>query len=294
MKQILTIMLMVLVCFITVQAQETDNQPLVREGVVWHYAYHHFIIESVGSYATVQRLQFKGDTIINGVDYKKCYFYDSDVLNENDEPLCCAREENGKVMFTAFRHEVTDTLCEQIPLYSVPGEHYEDNGEKIVYDFSDMRSFVDSVNMLWPEADAQIQSTSAVIVNGLPAKCYNISVGGCYPCSFIEGVGSDGMNTGYLFAPFVMLSTGFGPWPLGLVKLTDLDGNLLYKGACFDVLPSGDINDDGLVDISDVNAVINVMLGKGGITPNPADINLDGVVDIADVNAIINAMLGKR
>jgi len=52
-----------------------------------------------------------------------------------------------------------------------------------------------------------------------------------------------------------------------------------------------DINQDGKVDIADVNAAINVMLGK---SENPlADCNGDGKVDIADVNMVINAMLGK-
>ena len=53
----------------------------------------------------------------------------------------------------------------------------------------------------------------------------------------------------------------------------------------------GDVNGDGLVDISDVNAVINAMLGKGA--PDGCDLTGDGVVDITDVNAVINAMLGK-
>lgn len=55
---------------------------------------------------------------------------------------------------------------------------------------------------------------------------------------------------------------------------------------------SGDINGDGLVDIADVNAVINMMLGKVAPTA-AADVNGDGSVDIADVNAVINLMLGK-
>ena len=54
---------------------------------------------------------------------------------------------------------------------------------------------------------------------------------------------------------------------------------------------SGDVNGDGTVDIADVNAVINVMLGK--TTTNPCDVTGDGTVDISDVNAVINIMLGK-
>ena len=55
---------------------------------------------------------------------------------------------------------------------------------------------------------------------------------------------------------------------------------------------TGDVNGDGTVDISDVNAVINVMLGKAESTP-AADINGDGTVDVSDVNMVINIMLGK-
>ncbi|MBR5727652.1 MAG: hypothetical protein IKX39_03295, partial [Muribaculaceae bacterium] len=54
----------------------------------------------------------------------------------------------------------------------------------------------------------------------------------------------------------------------------------------------GDLNGDGSVDISDVNAVINMMLGKTPQTP-AGDVTGDGNVDISDVNAVINIMLGK-
>ncbi len=54
---------------------------------------------------------------------------------------------------------------------------------------------------------------------------------------------------------------------------------------------TGDVNGDGRVDIADVNAVINAMLGKGSI--EGCDLTGDGKVDIADVNTVINLMLGK-
>ena len=56
---------------------------------------------------------------------------------------------------------------------------------------------------------------------------------------------------------------------------------------------AGDTNGDGKVDIADVNAVINMMLGKATATAS-ANINGDGRIDIADVNAVINKMLGKN
>ena len=57
----------------------------------------------------------------------------------------------------------------------------------------------------------------------------------------------------------------------------------------------GDVNGDGSVDIADVNAVINVILGSEEASKysGRADVNKDGTVDIADVNAIINIILGN-
>ena len=54
----------------------------------------------------------------------------------------------------------------------------------------------------------------------------------------------------------------------------------------------GDVTGDGQVDIADVNAVINMMLGKASPTA-AGDVTGDNSVDIADVNAVINIMLGK-
>lgn len=63
---------------------------------------------------------------------------------------------------------------------------------------------------------------------------------------------------------------------------------------CIPLKPAGikgDVNGDGVVDITDVNIVINAVLGKP-FTGNP-DANGDGVVDISDANLILNVILGK-
>ena len=52
----------------------------------------------------------------------------------------------------------------------------------------------------------------------------------------------------------------------------------------------GDVNNDGEVNIADVNVIINVILGSG--THISADVNADGEINIADVNAIISIILG--
>ncbi len=54
----------------------------------------------------------------------------------------------------------------------------------------------------------------------------------------------------------------------------------------------GDVTGNSQVDIADVNAVINMMLGKAERTAS-GDVTGNGDIDIADVNAVINIMLGK-
>ena len=55
----------------------------------------------------------------------------------------------------------------------------------------------------------------------------------------------------------------------------------------------GDLNDDGAVDIADVNICINIILGSNNdpIAAALADLNGDRTVDISDVNALINIIL---
>lgn len=58
------------------------------------------------------------------------------------------------------------------------------------------------------------------------------------------------------------------------------------------IVVPGDVTCDGMIDIADINALINMMLGKQPKT-EAADITNDGEIDIADINAVINLMLGK-
>lgn len=57
----------------------------------------------------------------------------------------------------------------------------------------------------------------------------------------------------------------------------------------------GDINDDGQVDVSDVNIAIDIVLGKDSNDnyDGRADLTGDGQVDVSDVNAVIDIVLGK-
>ncbi len=55
----------------------------------------------------------------------------------------------------------------------------------------------------------------------------------------------------------------------------------------------GDLNNDGVADVADVNILINVILERNNdpIVVAMADISGDGTIDISDVNALINIIL---
>lgn len=76
-------------------------------------------------------------------------------------------------------------------------------------------------------------------------------------------------------------NTGANVWDIWFDKHVDQQG------------VKGDANHDGNVDIADVNAAIDMMLGKTS-TDMIVDMNNDGSVDIADINAMIDLMLGKN
>ena len=53
-----------------------------------------------------------------------------------------------------------------------------------------------------------------------------------------------------------------------------------------------DINKDGAVDVSDVNMLINILLGKSPKV-DYSDVNGDGMIDVADINSIINEIMSN-
>ena len=53
----------------------------------------------------------------------------------------------------------------------------------------------------------------------------------------------------------------------------------------------GDINGDGVVNVSDVTALINKILGLSDYSNTACDINGDGVVNVSDVTDLINMIL---
>ncbi|MBQ5466124.1 MAG: dockerin type I repeat-containing protein, partial [Muribaculaceae bacterium] len=53
-----------------------------------------------------------------------------------------------------------------------------------------------------------------------------------------------------------------------------------------------DVNRDGRVNVSDVSALINMIMAIEAMDQEVADVNGDGKVNVSDVAALINIILG--
>ena len=56
----------------------------------------------------------------------------------------------------------------------------------------------------------------------------------------------------------------------------------------------GDLNGDGNVDVTDVDIIIDMVLGKKEINLKTADLNGNNMVDVADVDVLIDIVLGRQ
>lgn len=106
---------------------------------------------------------------------------------------------------------------------------------------------------------------------------------------------------GYFYRASMNKAPETGWYDLKIV-LTDLAGNTqtqtLAPAACITSTEihgiPGDVNHDGVVDVTDANITINVVLAPSSIGNYPAaDVNHDGIVDVTDLNMIINILLNK-
>ena len=92
---------------------------------------------------------------------------------------------------------------------------------------------------------------------------------------------------------YVLTLTGSGE-----VSISFTPAKRFFLDEVMAVSIAGDVNKDGRVDISDVTALIDIVLGKGSTQPyqndhDAADVNDDDNIDISDVTALIDIILGK-
>ena len=79
------------------------------------------------------------------------------------------------------------------------------------------------------------------------------------------------------------------------ITATTNDGSELSASCAVVVALRGDVNLDGTVDVTDVNIVVNIILGKDQAAnyDDRADLDGNNDVDVSDINALVNIILGN-
>ena len=298
-------MLLALVCCIAAQAQEADYQPLVREGVRWVNIERFITVDSLTvtdtaefvsfkTYTRFNALEIRGDTLLNGVGYKKLYrtFVKGDpiidtstgehlstthLIYSSTTPAAYLREDGGRV-FCIIRNWANPSLNDEFLLYD-----FSNGNEATLYNPYDHHE------ECWTFMLEEQTTLGGASVRTY-ARDFLEYIQGMIPY-LVEGVGFVSQTEGDLIDQIwdYWDRMDWMPCQYGLCYVETTQGDILYRGPNYHFF-SSDVTGDGKVDIADVNEAINAMLGKSAAA---ADVNGDSKVDIADVNAVINAMLDK-
>ncbi|MBP3738694.1 MAG: hypothetical protein J6I72_06555 [Muribaculaceae bacterium] len=258
MKKIYTLMLALLCYSGMAMAQDSDYLPLLREGVKWVYA------ESYTDYAedaTMQdmntetrnrlyTIEVKGDTIIDGIGYKKVYRHSADLWNSDwfydvpdcsgIQPVACLREE-GRTVYARTLNDPTHEIGEW---FNQLKSETSQGHEVILYDFQ--------------ESEEGLFKRYGTVQIGAETKdtYYSAEIG----VVIAEGLGVIEPGGELVMIDYVECRTGYPNDFVRLHHVEDADGNIIYKGEAYTEPARGDLNGDGRVDVEDVNALINIIL----------------------------------
>ncbi|WP_407401759.1 hypothetical protein [Sodaliphilus sp.] len=280
-RKMFLIIAFVLASWSSISAQTSDDNytPLVREGSEWVY-----FSNVLGDY---YRLYITGDTTVNGNTYKVIRRFGS-YPDYNDIPMTTThaiiREENKRV----YASRVDG--CSYIN--NVSGELYNsETQESLLYDFNNLEQFYQDWYAFYGKSSAGNQIVSETTDSCLlvSRNCYKVRYGVFH--NVIEGIGAYYDKDGDLLCrPFCFKSQALG---YKLVSMKNGVGEYEYFNKDLYnkmMLSVHDANNNKTVDISDVNTVIDAVLGLEK-HPEYCYVTEDSDLDVADVNAVINYIL---
>lgn len=203
-----------------------DYTPLVREGVKWHCRMD--VVSAITETETYPyTIEIKGDTVINDVSYKKCYYtFDNVSIATNNIPRAFLREDIGdKKVYALYNYNYTTNL----PHYSLNG-YFEPFTEGLLYDFNNLANANQGWHAFVNNGEEDAITTEIVELN---SKEYVKTTFNEYYV-FIEGIGLAENkyfeHEGDLLNPAMpRLSSAFSPEALPIFcSFEDETGNVIY------------------------------------------------------------------
>ena len=224
---------------------DENYTPLVREGIKWncvmHKTYNYPTKPEEQDTHSFYSIKFKGDTIINGIEYKK-FYYEFDDINEpsNVIPRAFLREDTyNKKVYVIYNGNYT---CDK-GLVTMP---VENDTEYLLYDFEDLANN----DQIWCNDDIEY-------FTGYYPKVGNdywigFCINGFDGIAYAAGIGV----TGNVMAQYADLLTHANEYvETGgvyihpqFLNMEDAEGNIIYIASEFNQV-EGIAPDDNAVDV---------------------------------------------
>ena len=198
-KKLMT-MLLALLGFSQVIAQEYEYVPFVREGVKWmyyirnyDYYWDYYTNPARGDNVAYRTFEMRGDTVINGKTYKAVHKYSGDAINEEQDTIPVFLREEDKIVYAILPDvELFYSDC-PIGNPNVYNDGRWEGEEFLLYDFQDPIGY-------WTGIEGYLNlQVDTVIVGDHLAKRY---VGDYADFCVVEGVGAMGFCS-YPLAAFM-------------------------------------------------------------------------------------------
>ena len=223
-------MAMAIISALTILADSSDYVPVVREGVEWGHKVERIVpmgsgggVGHVGDYYIFYREQLKGDTVINGKTYKKCYRYRENELDTKTANLISfMREEDKKVYF------IVNSEYSREANWNVDNRVDPEIGEEtLVYDMN--LKVGDDFKFFYGTRSLKVESITDTIIGGTHRKVFNFENSSQ---KLIEGLGLLFMDDYGLPFQDIPLSTFYNVLHVTYEK--NVGGDIVFKTEEFD------------------------------------------------------------
>ena len=203
------------------EPEDYEYVPLVREGIEWTYLASDY--ESEGTDEPYYfHMQMYGDTVVDGVTYKKCYMYRDSEFDPNKAELRGLLREDGKKVTSIL-------LLKDGPLYEKPVLNYDFNA-----------GIGETFSTYSRTEEMPVMDIDYVMINGKQRKrIVSDNLQSPYPSVAVEGFGFLGEIMGDLVyvQPSIMPCLGcYRAWLMYVKNLSD--GTYEYNADEDDLLGS--------------------------------------------------------
>ena len=235
MKKTILFSILALLGMTQAVAQDYEYVPFVREGVKWVYIY----VENLKYMATNDNrnlsqnideepdyrvayltLEIKGDTIINGKNYKAMHKYHGSAIDIENDTIPIYLREDEKIVYGIIPEGRAYGDCFVYNSYNY--QDWYDGNEHVLYDFNDPITWWESIN----SGTFDCLNTEMIDLGSKKAKCYVCTIDD-HKFYQIEGIGFDAPNS-YTLALF---NRSFDIFSLSHVVE---NGEIIYKSIYFD------------------------------------------------------------